>query len=122
MSDVKKSNGNTSVIDKLRQYASENEGREEIVLKKTKVKVTMPKVITHGMMTTAQAKARGQMGKSVDYVIADICDFDGSKLTHDQVATLLPSSDVQQIQAIIFGDMIGDSMDKLFGGDQANEA
>ncbi len=111
MSDAKK----TGVVDKLRKLAEENKGEEVIHLKQSDIRATIPKLITHGMMMKAQTKARGKPGQTPNFVIADLCTFDGERLTHDQIASLLPAGDVQQLTTVIFGDAIGEAMDKLMG-------
>lgn len=107
-----------SVVEKLRILADEKKGNEVIHLKQSDIEATIPKLITHGMMMKAQAKARGKPGQAPNFVIADLCTFDGERLTHDQIATLLPAGDVQQLTTVIFGDAIGEAMDKLMGGDE----
>ena len=110
-----------AVLQVLEQYAEKNQGTLKKTLKKTNITATLPKLITHEMMTKAQMKARGKAGKSMDYIIAELCEFNGDKLTADQVAKYLPAADTQQLQAIIFGDQVSEYMDKMLGDEEGGD-
>ena len=110
----------TSAREKLKRYNAENDGDQTLSLKKTGIEVTLPKVIKHKDMMASQVKARGKSQKIQSIVIADLCRFEGERWTIDLIDEL-PSSDVAQLVALLFGDAIGDAMDKLMGDQTSSE-
>ena len=92
-----------SVRDKLRAFKEQNSGERSTELPETGLAVTYPAFIGHDRVVAATkmaGKKRDRVGK---ILVAQLCTFEGEKLTADEIGTELPNADVVHLTNLLFG-------------------
>lgn len=92
-----------SVRDRLEAAKKERSGNATTTLPQSGLVVTYPKFIPHGRWARAQRLAKGDNGKAQLIMLADICVFDGEKLTLADFE-LFSAFDVMHLMGETFGD------------------
>ena len=94
----------TGVRGKLAAHKRDNSGERTTTLPETGVTVTYPGFIPHDRVMNASKLAGKKRDKVGKILIAQLCQFEGEKLTADEIGTDLPNADVVHLTNLIFGD------------------
>ena len=77
---------------------------QEKILPRSKIKITIPDIINHGVWMVAQRQAKGDIDKAQLSFIAATVHFEGEQLTIADLRELCDARDIMFMISSIFGD------------------